>query len=94
MKLPQIRIWRERIDTNAVAMNAVRMWGDRPSNGVFILVAWPDNAWPAYKLRESWHDELERRLKARERIIYDWYGPRDWRNHLCDRIRDGHPIEA
>lgn len=80
--LPQIHYWTERIDAGVVAVNAVRGWGDRPSNGVFMLVA-SRTLWEA---RAQARDELERRLKERERILLGWFGPRDWRNHLCARI--------
>jgi hypothetical protein len=83
-KLPQIHIWKERIDANAWAFHAVRGWGDRPSNGVFMLVADTGHGWP-YSQREEIIAELEGRLKRRESILSGWYG-RDWRNHLCARI--------
>lgn len=95
-KLPQIHFWIDRIDREVVAMHAVRGWGDRQSNGVFLLMPWPirrpGTEW--WQIREDARSELVRRLKERERALLNWYGPRDWRNHLCARVRaDGEIID-
>lgn len=92
--LPKIHFWTDRIDDHVISVHAVRGWGDRPSNGVFLLVACPDYAQPTWTFRQDIEAELVRRLKERERTLMSWYGPRDWRNHLCDRIRHGQPIAA
>jgi hypothetical protein len=83
--LPQIHFWTDRIDRDVISVHAVRGWGDRPSNGVFLLM--PAADWNHGLRRTDAQSELMRRLKERERILLGWYGPRDWRNHLCDRIR-------
>lgn len=84
-KLPKIHFWKERIDAQAWAFHAVRGWGDRPSNGVFMLVAQPAAGYLTWSERQAIQTELEVRLKQRERILLWWYG-RNWRNHLCARI--------
>jgi hypothetical protein len=91
--LPQIHYWVDRIDAWVISVHAVRGWGDRPSNGVFLIM--PAADWRKWYSRQDAEAELIRRLKERERTLFNWYGPRDWRNHLCDRIRsDGTVIEA
>lgn len=87
-KLPQIHFWSDRIDGSAATYHAVRGWGDRPSNGVFMLVARPPTGHLSWNQREAIREELERKLKERERILFNWYG-RDWRNHLCATIYYG-----
>lgn len=87
-KLPQIHYWRERVDGHVLSVHAVRGWGDRPSNGVFLLM--PAIDWQRWTTRQDAKAELDRRLKERERILFNWYG-RDWRNHLCARIITNHP---
>jgi hypothetical protein len=91
--LPQIHYWTDRIDAHVISVHAVRGWGDRPSNGVFLLM--PAADWRRWQPRQDAEAELTRRIKERERVLLGWYGPRDWRNHLCDRIRsDGMVIPA
>lgn len=84
--LPQIHYWKEQIDRAAWSFHAVRGWGDRPSNGVFMLVPHPTAHYFSWSEREAIRAELEVRLKERECILLNWFGPRDWRNHLCARI--------
>jgi len=88
--LPQIHFWTDRIDADVISVHAVRGWGDRPSNGVFLLM--PAEDWHSWQPREDARRELERRLKDHERILASWYGPRDWRNHLCDQTVNGQPV--
>lgn len=93
-KLPQIHYWRDRIDQSVVAFHAVRGWGDRPSNGVFMLelvLVGTTMTWTRYTQIMT---ELAGRLKERERALLSWYGPWDWRNHLCARVRaDGEIVD-
>lgn len=90
-KLPKIHIWIDRIDRDVVSVHAVRGWGDRQSNGVFLIM--PAADWKRWEPKWDAQRELERRLKDRERALLSWYG-RDWRNHLCARIRaDGRIID-
>lgn len=91
--LPKIQFWTDKIDDRAASYHAVRGWADRPSNGVFMLVAKPVCGYLSWNQREAIREELELKLKERERILFRYYG-RNWRDHLCDRIRDGAPIEA
>lgn len=85
--LPKIHYWIDRIDRDVITVHAVRGRGDRPSNGVFLLMS-------RDTLREKgWRSaiaELETKLRDREHRLANWYG-RDWRNHLCARIK-GHAI--
>lgn len=92
--LPQIHTWTDRIDADVVSVHAVRGWGDRPSNGVFMLMVLPRGKYLGWNEREGVRTELEQRLREREKILFSYYGPRLWRDHLCDRIRDGVPIET
>jgi hypothetical protein len=95
-KLPQIHYWIDRVDRDVISVHAVRGWGDRQSNGVFLLM--PRADWfggsKSWQIRQDAKSELDRRLKDRERALLNWYGSRDWRNHLCARVRaDGDIID-